>query len=133
MKNTGIKYFSFIALFAFLLNVMLPFFAVYNPASASDAPAIDGKILICSGDGFKWVKLSDLQSGKEVPAHTHYKCALCYVAAHGVKATPVSPALNIREYQLQINSVAYFEAADFSNSLYSISRINPRAPPFFVG
>ena len=89
MKMNG-QHIARIALIAFLLNVMMPFFAVYNvehPSPAKEISSLFGeKVLICTGDGFKWVKWADLESGKEKHApSSHYKCPLCYLAAHGLK------------------------------------------------
>ncbi len=87
--RSSYKHVVHITLIAFLLNVMLPFFAVYNvehPSLAKEMASLFGeKILICTGDGFKWVKLADLESGKEKHNPSHYKCPLCYIAAHAFK------------------------------------------------
>jgi len=93
MKNNT-RPIAYIAFLAFLMNVMVPFFAVYNVqdtqnnhGTAKEMASLFGeKILICTGDGFKWVKLADLESGKEKPKpHPDYKCPLCYIAAHAFK------------------------------------------------
>lgn len=83
------RHIAYVVLLAFLLNVMVPFFAVYNiehSAPAKEMTTLFGeKVLICTGDGFKWVKWADLQSGKEKHNPSHYKCPLCYIAAHAFK------------------------------------------------
>lgn len=90
-------------LMAFVMNVFLPFFAIYNTPSEQaigqkELSSLFGeKILICTTDGFKWVTWEELRNQKHRPTPgDHYKCPLCYLAAHGVKdvlpaSAPVSP------------------------------------------
>lgn len=73
---------------ALLLQTLLPFAASYDWARPSAVPAftaLDEKVLICTAQGFQWVKWADLQSGKEQPKPPpHYKCPACYIASHGL-------------------------------------------------
>ena len=72
---------------AFLFQVLLPFAAVYHAPGETDAVSsaisFNGKIILCTPDGFKLVSLEDLRNGREKPAtHEDYQCPLCYLAAH---------------------------------------------------
>ena len=70
---------------AIAFSTLLPFFATYNDtATPSKLAAIFGeKVLICTGEGFAWVKWTDLLAGKTpVKQHKGYFCPLCYLA-HG--------------------------------------------------
>lgn len=128
-----IKNISRITLLAFLLNAVMPFFAVYDVAShqafAKEISSLFGeKVLLCTADGFKWVKWEDLQSGKEKhnPA-SHHKCPLCYLAAHGVKnlITPSAIALASVESSASRYMVYDHRPADFCLQ----SPLHSRAPP----
>ena len=69
------------------LATLLPFFATYGHVSApSKLTSIFGeKILICTGDGFAWVKWSDLLAGKTpVKQDKKLLCPLCYLATHAL-------------------------------------------------
>ena len=134
LMKKNCKHIARIALFAFLLNALLPFFAVYDvPAHQSAAKEISSlfgdKVLICSGDGFKWVKWEDLQSGKE--QHTppsHYKCPLCYVAAHGMKdmVTPDAVALVSIEAADSVHAIYDY----WPSAFYLQSAFSSRGPPY---
>lgn len=129
------KHIARLVLLTFVLSLGLPFFAVYDTsgqALAKKPASIFGEtILICTGDGFKWVKWADLQSGKE-KRHTpsHYKCALCYLHAHGMKdiALPDTAALSDATYPpSDIFVYGHGGAAShLDTGLYS------RAPPVFL-
>lgn len=123
---------------AFILNALLPFYASYGlPASHAQAGAVQtpsafgDKILLCTVEGFKWVNLQDLASGKQIPKpHPDYKCPVCYALAHGIKqltgqsitlALPgIAISTGIASHALQI-AVASGYATHHS-----------RAPPFSV-
>ncbi|PIR39825.1 MAG: hypothetical protein COV35_00570 [Alphaproteobacteria bacterium CG11_big_fil_rev_8_21_14_0_20_39_49] len=142
-KAIKFRYISLITLVAFLMNVMLPFFAVYDMQHAMAAEAekssIDSmsslfgdKILICTSDGFKLVSLEDLQNGKERPTpHPEYKCALCYVAANGIKH--VVPAQEVALlYQQSIQYISYSFRNDAEISAISTRGFQTRAPPYIA-
>lgn len=136
-----IRYISAITLFMFFINVMLPFYAVYDIPKALASEQLDAnqnaslfgeKILICTAEGFKLVSLADLQSGKEQPKkHPQYKCALCYVAAHGTKHM-----LDVQE--VEHIYYGYYQPIAYSlSSVYAVSQLysrgfNTRAPPFIA-
>ncbi|MCC7260044.1 MAG: DUF2946 family protein [Alphaproteobacteria bacterium] len=82
-----------VAAFALLLQALLPFAAVYQPvpdATTAERAALFGdKLLICSAEGFRWVRTQDLAEGKAHPqTSSDYKCPLCYIAANGLAVTP---------------------------------------------
>ena len=65
------------------LHMLLPFFATYtDKAPPSGLASIFGeKVLMCTSEGFVWVKLEDLLAGKApVKPHTSYFCPLCFIA-----------------------------------------------------
>lgn len=123
-----------ITLLAFLLNAVLPFLAVYNvPAHQLYAKNISSlfgeKVLICSGDGFKWVTWKDLQEGKgghEQPSH--YKCPLCYLAAHGLKDIIAPGAVAPAGGGYADSGPAAYASVPAALSLHF--SVHSRAPPF---
>lgn len=116
---------------AIALSASLPFFAVHNPP-ARLASVFGEKILICSGDGFKWVTPADLQSGKEKPApHSGDKCPLCYAARHTLVIAAAVPILALNYHPPALVSADYQPALI---SLYRLSPLHSRAPPYsFIG
>lgn len=125
-----------VTLLAFLLNVFLPFFAVYTPqanAYAKQPFSVFGeKVLICTRDGFVWVNWKDLQKGntKHKP-HPNYKCPLCYLAAHGLKDITASDAMVLPYGKVAYNtgfSVYRYHPV----SHYLQSSLHTRAPPYSI-
>lgn len=122
---------------AFVLNAIVPFFAVYNlptnDAQASELSSVFGeKILICTSDGFKWISLKDLQNGKDLPKHnSRYKCALCYVAhktdkklaASEVVASFIQPYVVTYKFPPRSEHITH-QSFD--------STAHPRAPPYLA-
>ncbi len=120
---------------------MLPFYAIYDIPQALASEQLDAnqnaslfgeKILICTAEGFKLVSLADLQSGKEQPQkHPQYKCALCYVAAHGT-----NHMLDVQEAEYihygNYHSVVYKLPNFIIASQFSSRGVNTRAPPFIA-
>jgi len=92
MRNVLKHCYPLLLLTALLLNATVPFFAVNNFSSAQiqQAPAGFGdRILICTGNSFKWVKLADLRSGKEKPQnHSGIKCPHCNAVRDVANALP---------------------------------------------
>ncbi len=138
-----IRYISAITLFTFFINVMLPFYAIYDIPQALASAEVDAganqdasffgeKILICTADGFKLVSLADLQSGKEKPQkHPQYQCALCYVAVHGTKhIAPTQEIIFIAYHAAE--QVVYYTSD--SARFYETSKRGflTRAPPFIA-
>lgn len=126
---------------AFLMHVLLPFFAVSHVtlanASADESPALNElsslfgeKILICTVNGYEWVTWEELQKGEQQPQpHPQYECALCHIAAKDLKhilavapldvghALPISKAPAIVSY-----------AAPVANNPFKANHPS-RAPP----
>ena len=118
-------------LLAFLLNALLPFFAVYD-ASAMSAnaghPSLFGRILICTGDGFRWIDRSD--AGKQAPhsPDKHIECALCYFAAHGLKHLTLFAGV-LLAYALRMRIAEAFAACGGTWRSYRSQFQRSRAPP----
>lgn len=136
-KAIKFRYITLITVIAFLMNVMLPFFAVYNVSKAIASDSTDEttssifgeKLLICTADGFKLVPLEDLQNGKEKPTpHSDFECALCYVSAQGAKDfAPVQETKFI--YHRNVQYISYsFNETQISSSVLS-HRFFTRGPP----
>jgi hypothetical protein len=126
------KWLGVVLALAIALSALLPSFAVHNP-SGHLSSVLGERILICSADGFKWVKLEDLQSGKEKPKpHSDDKCPLCYAARHEAKAVAASWAIPASDYYAPAPVAIRYDSALVS--LARTSSLNVRAPPYsFIG
>ncbi len=124
---------------ALLLNLMLPFFAVYHSQQASAAPVsaesmatlFDEKVLICTSEGFKWVRWADIVDGSEpLSPHPQYQCALCYIAAHGISHMLPSGVLEADMNLLSMHHSRnrFFSEHPIQTQLLPGSRLS-RAPP----
>jgi hypothetical protein len=123
-----------ITLAAITFGAIAPFFAVHNPsiptANNRLSATLGEQILICSGDGFKWVKLSDLRSGKEKPApHSGDKCPLCNIARHSVTVPAPLVLSSATYYPPEPTYIRYDPVPVFA---YQPSPLNSRAPPYFL-
>ena len=131
-KFFNTRFYTLLTLLAFSINTILPFFAVYNVAAneASHVSSLFGeKILICSGEGFRWVKLADLQSGKEKPKpHSGDQCPLCYAANHGLKAITLAALFIVPAADR--SDAPIFISYQLPLSFHLASALNARAPPF---
>lgn len=127
------RFFSLCLFVAFLAHTLTPFFAVYNLSAVTAetkqlASLFGEKILICTGDGFKWVSLADLQNGKENPKpHPDYKCPLCYVASHGLKAVTGKAVAVLHDYGSAATPLFAYDSP-FISSRPALS-LHVRAPP----
>lgn len=115
------------AVFAFVINIMIPFFASYQQDISVQNP--DEKILICHGDSFSYITMESLS--KEAPQKNKYECPSCYVSAHGIKNI-------LLDYQFPIFAQFYTDKSfpiltppKFISSLKSHEYINAQAPPFY--
>ena len=129
----NIRHIALVALFAFLLNVMLPFFAVYdttgNQASAKQMASLFGeKLLICTGDGFKWVKWEDIEKEGKHHKPSGYQCALCYLAAHGTKDFTTPGGIGLA-HDLEVATTKYAIYDYRLAALHTQSPFSSRAPP----
>lgn len=140
-KLTKSKYIPYLVATAFLMNVMLPFFAVYNisqavdqfESSALNTPLSDDKVLLCTGNGFKWVSLKDLLEGGEEPIkhHTQYDCALCYVSAFNLNDFIPNNDFTFT-FNQSFRYSPYFFLNDINIQEYSLHSIQARAPPYLA-
>jgi hypothetical protein len=135
-KSCRIRYFAILTLIGFLINTMLPFFAVYNlpqitASSNEQSPSLFGdKILICTGSDFKWVSWADLQNGKESPKpHPEYKCPSCYIAAHGLKYSNPEKMVDIAYIHIAKQPPYFFTVFEITSSKIFAQKYLSRAPP----
>jgi hypothetical protein len=131
------KYVTCVVLLAFLLNLALPFLAVYNVKAehsyAKQMSEMFGeKVLICTATGFKWVTWQDLQNGKEDQTpHPDYKCALCYLAAHGLKYVTAPNTIAVGYGFLQGNT-GVLPYSYHPPAFHRQSSLHTRAPPHSI-
>jgi len=133
-KTLAPRYYALFLLAAFAINAVLPFYAVHNPVagfveSRYLASVFGDKILICTGSSFKWVKIADLQSGKEKPkSHSGDQCQLCQTAYSGF--TPTNTSL-LEKPGFEAASAPVFYHAELA-AFSTASPPNMRAPPAFL-
>jgi len=100
-KRSSSRLLTLFIIVAFCVNSLLPFFATYTlptdlQTRTTPLLSIAGKILLCTESGFQWVSLKSLQQSQHHSQHQHtehhsqqtnspYKCAICYLVAHGIK------------------------------------------------
>lgn len=140
-RSARARLLSILVLAAFIANVFIPFFAVYNPSSAQAAEASEQsslfgeKILICTEYGFKWVSWDELsQEGDEKPKPNkkHYECPLCYVSAHGLKDfLSVSKVIWTQDL-FETQTIIYSSANDIAKFRYALAGYQTRAPPHLI-
>jgi|GEM_PF-2093848 len=140
------QFLALLTIVAFCVNSLLPFFATYQlPTNleSRQAPLMSvwGKVLLCTENGFQWVSLESLKNAhhheQHPPEHlsssdSPYKCAICYLVAHGIKDLVLERNTLIGHYALSDN-------LSFNRSFSTASYPPPpfllgppsRAPPFF--
>lgn len=124
-----------VTLYAFIFSVLTPFFATYNTAAAANVDAKEmsslfgDKVLICSSGGFKFVTWEELAAGKHHDENQEFKCPLCYVAVHGVKANSLSNVIALAKPLSDAADTTIFRDVDSlkANAL-AYQRLS-RAPP----
>jgi hypothetical protein len=132
------KHIALLALLAFLVNATLPFLATYNVPDHSAASlkaistAFGDRIFICTGNGFKWVSLAELQKQKSPSHHpdSHFQCGLCYLAAHGLAHLALLGGIALayaayRRIHLRVAYAVRTNISSYHSFQYS------RAPPAF--
>lgn len=120
-------------LIAFLLQVMLPFFAIYSvPANAQAVPSVLGdKILICTADGFEWLTAKELAELPETPEnHPDFSCAMCYVSAHAMGDTPPTSGILLSDVPAEYRRIQVASGAILPTYNRSLAHLT-RAPPVF--
>jgi len=132
------RYTPLILVMALLVNAVLPFALVFPSAQHVKAPsyslAFGEKILLCTAEGLKWVKLADLRSGKEKPKpHSSDQCPLCSAVRHGVKDIILSAAdIPLSSHRVTDHVVPFYTPSLVE--LLPITSLNARAPPLpFIG
>ena len=137
MKATAkLRVISLATFMAFVMNALLPFFAVYTIPSAQAAEQEElsspfgEKILICTSNGFKWVAWEELQNEEHHPVPSNdYKCPLCYVAAHGLKVfLPASDYILTHTLSLGAPPLPFEEQHNFRIKRFLSGHFS-RAPP----
>ncbi|TNE31394.1 MAG: hypothetical protein EP349_04075 [Alphaproteobacteria bacterium] len=130
-----------VAAAAILLNALLPFYATYDSealaaklAAKSETQELSAllgeKVLICTGDGFKWVKRADLQNGEEQPAqHPRLKCPLCYLAVFGVKQILPPVIASLDHVPASVNDILQPPGSDLQYASLTYRSYDSRAPP----
>ncbi|MGB1539405.1 MAG: DUF2946 family protein [Rickettsiales bacterium] len=119
----------------YVIALLIPFFAVYdvpNAEAASRASLFGDSILICTEDGFKWVKTAELAEGKHQPVSSdskHFSCGLCVLAATGIAFaamhTPVALLSPAEEGQSFRPSLAVLSPVES----FATESFDSRAPP----
>jgi hypothetical protein len=118
-------------LLAFVLSSLLPFFAVYSMPSAATVKAslFSDRILICTEDGFRWITRSEASRQKPHTPNNHYQCALCFVAAHGLKHLVLAAAI-LLAVLLQISAARVILVPAKLRATRHTHHRHSRAPPF---
>lgn len=130
--------FPILAAVALLVHTLLPFYAVYQlpaqPANASRMAALFGeKVLICTADGFRWVRWEDLLSGKEKPKqHKQYQCPVCYVTANGQGVAPTLAKTVPVAVPVVPGTIGYSVASRITAAEQEWQQRLTRSPPTFA-
>lgn len=130
MRN---RFISFVVAFALMFGAVVPAFAAIKIASdynenlaLAELLGGDAKILICTADGFKYVSIADIQSGKEQPKKQH--CKLCFASVVHEKFVVANAAFP--EFELQEIELKTLAIANEDNVRSSLIRgRHSRAPP----
>ena len=123
-----------LTLLAFLVSILLPFAAVYNPsaAEAAQSSVFGDRILICTIDGFKWVSLDELdgeQQGHDRSDQQAYECALCYISAYATKDF-IASAYEVVEHTSSHGQKLRFGLSGYiGQDRSALSAYQSRAPP----
>ena len=116
------------------MNALVPFFAVYSISQMSPSAVknslFSGHILICTGDGFRWIDRADIGKQKPHQGSTHYECALCFTAAHGLKHVTLAVALLFSFVFLLSDAQTIFATATI-HPVHRPRYRHSRAPPAF--
>ncbi|MCH2547206.1 MAG: hypothetical protein MK052_06325 [Alphaproteobacteria bacterium] len=138
------KHLCLLALIAFVMNAVVPFFAIYSLSdtayaqtesikSALPAALFGDQVLICTESGFEWVKREDLQKKQGHPQpESQFKCALCYVAAHSTQCVGDAGAyalLFATNKPLHIKNLV--SVTELTSTLLQRTHLS-RAPPYSV-
>ena len=122
-----------------MTSVLLPFFAFYQkvenstlPSASSITAFLGEKILICTGDGFAFVKLSDLAAGKiPVKQHKEFFCPLCYLAVSKVGKAIVAFAVVVFLLLQVVSPPSIVLDRAVLKNVFLFAKLPSRAPPLF--
>lgn len=123
------------------MNALLPFLILYTIPSAlaaelprsdqsqtepSDlASPLDGKVLICTPEGIRWVSVAELAADDESSSDKQNTfCPICYTAAHGAQHI-LSPGM-LYVIDFRVSKLVHTESG------YTCPVINTRSRSFYA-
>ena len=118
---------------AFLLQLMVPFYAVYGVSASHAQMALENpaqfgeKVLICTSNGFEYVSWEALANDEGLgrSQHTNMKCPTCYVHAKAMDAAkPVVMPLYVAPAAQKVAI-----ARDAYVAYHVVQQQHARAPP----
>ena len=120
---------------AFLLQLLVPFYAVYGVSEAHAKAALENpemfgdKVLICTRDGFQYVSWETLAEDEETrnSQHRNLQCPTCYVQAKDMHMDAPQPYVLKPILAPQPLSIAPHTAAMITER--TLRAHAPRAPP----
>ncbi|MGH1542936.1 MAG: hypothetical protein ACRBHB_21140 [Arenicella sp.] len=150
MQLAKVRLLLMFSLLAFVMNALMPFYAVYgvpsgNGVGGQTSSLFGEKILLCTSSGFKWVNLSELEvafgisdSGSEsLPDSQHndyFECPLCYLPKDDVDDFYAGEIGISGCYgQRQVATLKFFDVPLHQGSFLFLHGRQTRAPPLFVG
>jgi hypothetical protein len=124
-----------LSLAALLLQLTLPFFAVYSlpaPAQAEQLSKLfGGKILICTEQGFRFVSADELAEQQPTP-HPQLKCALCYLPAEidgDIADSQSGPSLSLAQKYAKDRITHVLQSSTLRQGKAEYPPAPTRAPP----
>ena len=126
---------------AFFMNVMLPFIGLYSLGTAQaatleqgqtegavDSPW-DGRVLICTPEGFKWVSLEDAASQSEDSQVSQYSCAFCtFAQIDDDLSALMAPTVHV-SHRLSEQHLSFMPIAFALPNAQGVGIYQSRAPP----
>lgn len=121
---------------ALLINAILPAFLAHDNFRNADTKALeelsgkDGKVLICTSYGYKYVSIAELEEENKKPSNNKPSCPICVLASSNTKAfTPHIAELDLQYSRIEL--ISFFIFNDEIKIDNNISYKSPRAPPVF--
>lgn len=124
------RVFVLLTAIAFVWSILLPSFLSYGTANAAEDGPFGSKILICTTDGFKWVKTGETDQSPETPSkRDHGDCPFCLAFGKNIKDfAPVSGLKLVHLKPIKTTPHAVFEDQTTALPFFKES-CEPRAPP----